>query len=166
MIDNDLSTTVIIITTLPCPRVKVINQIPLFSCLGLCQTQNFSFETLHNPVPRVGKSCPSLHMVSVCALLKALPNTRAIAYCHLTHLPHLISCASKGHYGKNKAVGIRNIDSVSIDSFSKVTLLELQQTISLIEMMGNQITQAKIQINPIVGSSHSPVMTSPVFPTT
>ena len=111
--------------------------------------------------PELEKLVPSLHMASIYSLLKELPNAKAVSDCHLTHLAHLLSCASKGRYGKDKAVEIRNAASVSIGSFSEVKSLELQQTISLIEMMETQITQVEAQINPIVDTLHSPIMTVP-----
>lgn len=111
--------------------------------------------------PELEKLVPSLHMASLYALLKELPNTKAIAGCHLTRLTHLLSAASKGRYGRDKALEIRNAASVSIGSFSEVKSLELQQTISLIEMMEIQIAKVEARINPIVDTLHSPIMTVP-----
>ena len=93
--------------------------------------------------------------------MKELPNSKAIAHCHLTHLTHLLPCASKGRYGRDKAIEIRNAASASIGSYSEVKSLELQQTISLIEMMEAQIAQVEARINPIVDALHSPIMTVP-----
>lgn len=39
--------------------------------------------------------------------------------------------------------------------------MELQQTITLIQMMEKQIAQVEARINPIVDSLHSPIMTVP-----
>lgn len=63
-------------------------------------------------------------MSSTYALLKELPNANAISSSHLTHLIHLLSITSKGCYGRNNAVEIRNAASVSIGSFSEVKLLD------------------------------------------
>lgn len=111
--------------------------------------------------PELEKLVPSLHMASVYALLEELPNAKAISKCHLTHLAHLLSSASNGRYGKEKAIEIRNAASASIGSYSDVKSLELQQTIQLIRMMEKQIKQLENKINPIVDALHSPLMTIP-----
>ena len=111
--------------------------------------------------PELEKLVPSLHMVSVYTLLSELPNARAISECHLTKLANLISIASKGRYGKEKAIQIRNAARDSIGSYSDGKSLELQQTIQMIRMMEDQIKQVEAKINPIVDEFHSPLLTIP-----
>ena len=129
-----------------------------FSLVQDCARLKFSYSRLCTILfPKLKKLVPSLHIASVYALMKELPNAKAIAHCHLTHL---LSCASKGRYGRNKAMDIRNAAS-SIGSYSEVKSLELQQTISLIEMMETQIAQVEARSAPIVDALHSPIMTVP-----
>ncbi len=111
--------------------------------------------------PELEKLVPSLHMASVYALLSELPNAKAISECHLARLANLISIASKGRYGKEKAIEIRNASRDSIGSYSEVKSLELQQTIQMIRMIENQIKQVEAKINPIVDELHSPILTIP-----
>lgn len=111
--------------------------------------------------PELEKLVPSLHMASVYALLSELPNAKAISECHLTRLVNLISIASKGRYGKEKAIEIRTAARDSIGSYSEVKSLELQQTIQMIRMIENQIKQVEAKINPIVDELHSPILTIP-----
>ncbi|WP_027628473.1 IS110 family transposase [Ruminiclostridium cellobioparum] len=111
--------------------------------------------------PELEKLVPSLHIASVYTLLSELPNAKAVAECHLTRLTNLLVSASKGRYGKEKAVEIRNAARVSVGSFSEMKSLELQQTIGLIQIMEKQIEQVESKINPIVDSLHSPIMTIP-----
>jgi transposase len=111
--------------------------------------------------PELEKIVPSLHMVSIYALLSELPNTKDIANCHLTRLTNLLSSSSKGRYGKDKAVQIREAAKISIGTYSEVKSLELQQTIQMIRVMEAQIAQVEAKINPIVDSLRSPVMTIP-----
>lgn len=133
-----------------------------FSLVQDCARLKTSYSRLCTILfPESEKLVPSLHMASIYSLLKELPNTKAIADCHLTHLSHLLSYASKGRYGKDKAVEIRNATSASIGSYSEGKSLELQQTIFLIEMMESQIAQVEVRINPIVDTLHSPIMTVP-----
>jgi transposase len=111
--------------------------------------------------PELEKLVPSLHMVSVYALLSEFPSARAISECHLTRLANLLATASKGRYGKEKAMEIRNSARDSIGSYSDVKSLELQQTIQSIRMMESQIKQVEAKINPIVDQLHSPLLTIP-----
>ena len=111
--------------------------------------------------PELEKLVPSLHIVSIYALLSELPNTKDIANCHLTRMVNLLSSASKGRYGKDKAVQIRDAAKISIGTYSEVKSLELQQTIQMIRVMEAQIAQVEAKINPIIDSLRSPVMTIP-----
>ena len=111
--------------------------------------------------PELEKLVPSLHMASVYALLSELPSARAISECHLTRLSNLLTTASKGRYGKEKAIEIRNAARDSIGSYSDVKSLELQQTIQRIRMVESQIKQVEAKINPIVDQLHSPLLTIP-----
>lgn len=111
--------------------------------------------------PELEKLVPSLHMASVYALLSEFPSARAISQCHLTRLSNLLTTASKGRYGKEKAMEIRNAARDSIGPYSDVKSLELQQTIQRIRMMEDQIKQVEAEINPIVDEFHSPLLTIP-----
>ena len=111
--------------------------------------------------PELEKLVPSLHMASVYALFSEFPNARAISECHLTRLTNLLANASKGRYGKEKAMEIRKAALNSIGSYSEVKSLELQQTLQRIQMMENQIKQIEAKINPIVDQFHSPLLTIP-----
>jgi len=111
--------------------------------------------------PELEKLVSSLHMASVYALLWELPNAAVISKCHLTKLTNLISTSSKGRYGKEKAVEIRNAAKDSVGSYSDVKSLELQQTIQMIRLMEDQIKQIEGKINPIIDVLQSPIMTIP-----
>jgi len=106
--------------------------------------------------PELEKLVPSLHMASVYALLSELPNAGAISECHLTRLANLLSSASKGRYGKEKAIEIRNAARDSIGSRSDAKSLELQQTIQLIRTMERQIAQIEEKISSIVDELTAP----------
>ena len=111
--------------------------------------------------PELEKLVPGLHPVSVYALLSEFSTAKAIADCNLTRLTNLLSSASKGRYGKDKAVEIRDAAKTSIGTYSEVKALELQQTIQLIRIMDSQIEQVEAKINPIVDALESPIMTVP-----
>ena len=127
-----------------CSRRKV-------SLVRLCQ---ILFPELKNLVP-------SLHMCSVYTLLSELPSADKIAKCNLTHLTALLSSASKGHYGRDKALEIRDQARTSIGIRSVVKELELQQTIELIRILQQQIETVEEEINNLMDLIDSPITSIP-----
>ena len=127
-----------------CSRRKV-------SLVRLCQ---ILFPELKNLVP-------SLHMCSVYTLLSELPSADKIAKCNLTHLTALLSSASKGHYGRDKALEIRDQARTSIGIRSVVKELELQQTIELIRILQQQIETVEEEINNFMDLIDSPITSIP-----
>ena len=111
--------------------------------------------------PELEKLVTSLHLVSVYALLSEFPTAKAISNCHLTRLKHLLLSASKGRYGNDKAIQIREAARSSIGSFSEVKALELQQTIKHILLLEKQIQHTEAKIIPMVDSFHSPLLGVP-----
>lgn len=78
-----------------------------FSLVQDCARLKISYSRLCQILfPELEKLVPSLHMVSVYSLLAELPNTRDVSQCHLTHLTYLLASASKGRYGRDKALEI------------------------------------------------------------
>ena len=111
--------------------------------------------------PELEKLVPTLHQPSVYALLAEFPTATVVSHCHLTRLKHLLYTSSKGHYGEDKAIEIRDAARTSIGTHSDVKAFELQQTVQRIQMLEGQINDVEAKINPIVDSIHSPIMTIP-----
>lgn len=111
--------------------------------------------------PELKELVPSLHMNSVYALLSELPSADKIAKCNLTHLTALLSSASKGHYGRDKAVEVREQARSSIGIRSVVKELELQQTIELIRILQQQIEAVEEEINNLMDLIDSPITSIP-----
>ena len=82
--------------------------------------------------PELEKLVSTLHIASVYELLSQYPSAKKIAYAHLTKLTNLLSTASKGRYGKEKAQEIRNAAKISIGSDMPAKSLELKHTIKLL----------------------------------
>ena len=74
--------------------------------------------------PELEKLAPSLHIASVYALLREYPGAKQISEVHLTKLTSLLATASKGHYGKEKAIQIRATARTSIGSVMPAKSLE------------------------------------------
>ena len=111
--------------------------------------------------PELEKLVPSLHGVSVYALLSEYPGAKQISEAHLTKLTNLLSIASKGHYGKEKAIQIREAAKSSIGSVMPAKSLELKHTIKLIKELTSEIDEIEDSIQQIMDELHPPILSIP-----
>lgn len=111
--------------------------------------------------PELEKMVPTLHMSSVYALLSEFPGASFISGAHLTRLKHLLSDASKGHYGRDMALSIREAATASIGTVMASKSMELKHTIHLIEVISSEIDEIESAINTIMDSLNSPITTIP-----
>ena len=111
--------------------------------------------------PELERIVPSLHIASVYALLSEFPGAHQIADTHLTHLKTVLSDASKGRYGREKAVEIREAARNSIGSRMPAKSLELKHTIQLIRELDAEIEEVEKEINSRMDEIHSPITTIP-----
>ena len=111
--------------------------------------------------PELEKLVPTLHMASVYELLSQYPSAKQIASVHLTKLTNLLSTASKGRYGKEKAEKIRNAAKISIGSDMPAKSLELKHTIKLIRELDAEIEEIEFHIEIIMDEINSPILTIP-----
>jgi len=111
--------------------------------------------------PELEKIVPSLHMASMYALLSEFPGASYIADSHLTHLKNVLETTSKGHYGRDMAVTIRDAARDSVGSVMPAKSMELKHTIHLIEVMTEEIDEVEASIKSIMDTCNSPIMTLP-----
>ena len=111
--------------------------------------------------PELEKLVPSLHIVSVYAMLSEFPGAKQVAEAHLTHLKAVLSDASKGRYGRDKAVEIRDAAKRSVGSVMSAKSLELRHTIRLIQELDKEIEEVEAEIFAILDAMHSPITTIP-----
>lgn len=111
--------------------------------------------------PELEKLVPTLHMKSVYALLSEFPSAKHIARAHLTRLTNLLYEASKGRYGKDKAIQIRDAAKHSVGSVMPAKSLELKHTIKLIGELTDEIDEIDIEIKKIVDESGTTLLTVP-----
>ena len=111
--------------------------------------------------PELEKLFPSLHMASSYALLSEFPGAKQIADVHLTHLINLLYSASKGRYGRDKAIQIRDAARNSIGTYMPAKALELRHTIKLIKELDNEIHEIEEAIQAIMDKIDSPITTIP-----
>ena len=111
--------------------------------------------------PELEKLVPTLHMKSVYALLSEFPSAKHIARAHLTRLANLLYEASKGRYGKDKAIQIRDAAKHSVGSVMPAKSLELKHTIKLIGELTDEIDEIDMEIKKIVDESGTTLLTVP-----
>ena len=115
----------------------------------------------HILFPELEKLVPTLHGVSIYALLEEFPGAVQIAGAHLTRLKSLLSDASRGRYGRDMAVEIRDAARNSIGSRMPAKSLELQHTIRLIRELDAEIEEIESEIQGVMDELHSPITTIP-----
>lgn len=111
--------------------------------------------------PELEKLVPTLHMASVYALLEEFPGADQIAHAHLTRLKNLLNEASKGHYGRDKALEIRNTAISSVGSKMPAKSLELRHTIRLIRVLDAEIEEIEAEIDIVMEQMQSPITSIP-----
>jgi len=111
--------------------------------------------------PELEKLVPTLHTVSVYALLREFPGAHHVANAHLARLKNLLHVASKGHYGDGTAVLFRDEARRSIGSTMPAKSLELQHTIKLIGEFDVAIDDIESRIKAILDEMNSPILTIP-----
>ena len=111
--------------------------------------------------PELEKLVPTLHMNSVYILLSEFPGASFVASAHLTRLKHLLEDASRGRYGREMALQIREAASSSIATAQPSKSLELKHTIALIRILDSEINEIEDAINSIMEKMDSPITTIP-----
>ena len=111
--------------------------------------------------PELEKLFSSLHISSVYAMLNEFPGAKQIAEAHLTHFNAVLSEASKGRYGREKAIEIRDAARRSIGSVMSAKSLELRHTIRLIQELDKEIEEVEAEIFTIMDTLQSPITTIP-----
>ena len=111
--------------------------------------------------PELEKLVPSLHMKSIYALLEEFPGAKQIAAANLTRLKFLLADASRGRYGRDAAVAIRDAARGSIGSVMPAKSLELRHTIRLIRELDAEIEDIESSIQSLMDERRSPITTIP-----
>ena len=102
-----------------------------------------------------------IHQKSVYALLKEAPTTDEIASMHLTHMSHLLEKASNGHFKKDTATQLRILARKSVGINDRSISIQITQTIELIELLDSQVADIESEMESLVDSLDSLIMTIP-----
>lgn len=102
-----------------------------------------------------------VHQKSCYTLLKECSAPDDIASMHLTHLANLLSKASHGHFKKDTAENLRVLARKSVGTGNKSISIQIAQSIEQIELYDRQIGEILAEIEAIMISLNSVIMTIP-----
>lgn len=102
-----------------------------------------------------------IHQKSVYAVLKEAPSTTDIASMHLTHLSHLLEVSSHGHFKKDTATELRILAQKSVGYNDSSISTQITRIIQLIELLDSQVHDVESEMELIVNSLDSVIMTIP-----
>lgn len=111
--------------------------------------------------PELEKLVPTLHMVSVYALLEKYPGARQVATADIQEVQDLLNLTSHNHCRKDMAHELHEAAVASIGSSMPAKSIELQHTIRLIRELGREIREVEDSIKSIMEQLRSPITTIP-----
>ena len=95
------------------------------------------------------------------ALLKRYPSAAKLAACHCDTLAELLSKHSRGRFGKDKAVHLKQLAKDSIGNHSAAKALDLKLLLDRIEFLSAQICVYENEIKRIMDQIDSPILSVP-----
>ena len=102
-----------------------------------------------------------LHQKAVYELLKEAPTPQDIASMHMTHLSHLLTAASHGHFKKEQAKELRVLAQKSVGASDSALSIQITHTIAQIELLDSQLNSVEAQMTEIMKFHDSVIMTIP-----
>lgn len=133
-----------------------------YRLIGQCSKLKVSVSRLLTILfPELGTLVWSIHQKSCYAMLLEFPSAYDISSCHLTKLTNLLSKSSKGKYGKDKAIALKELASKSIGMQSDGVSFELQQTIRIINYYLEEISILDNKIKEILIQMKTPLISIP-----
>ena len=133
-----------------------------FTLVNDCSKLKVSFSRLMSIIfPELEKIVHDLQVNSVYQVMSEYTDSLSLSNAHLTHLTNLLLKNSKGHYGREKALEIRDAAKQSIGTCDGIQALELQQTIARIRLLQEHINVIEKRIKTIVNDIDSPFITIP-----
>lgn len=102
-----------------------------------------------------------LHQKAVYELLKEAPTPQDIASMHMTHLSHLLTAASHGHFKKEQAKELRVLAQKSVGASDSALSIQITHTIAQIELLDSQLNSVAAQMTEIMKFHDSVIMTIP-----
>lgn len=102
-----------------------------------------------------------VHRPTSYAALFAYPGRKYLATCRTPALTQILRSISKGYYGEDLAVRLREAANRSIGKISDAKSYELRQTIKRIRSLSDEIEEVEEKIKEILFASNPPICTIP-----
>ena len=80
---------------------------------------------------------------------------------HMTHLSHLLTAASHGHFKKEQAKELRVLAQKSVGASDSALSIQITHTIAQIELLDSQLNSVEAQMTEIMKFHDSVIMTIP-----
>lgn len=111
--------------------------------------------------PELTQIVSCIHIASIYAILEEFPGASYLATAHLTRLTNVLMSSSRGRFGKEYAIKIRNLAKESIGSALPAKSLELKHTINLLKILDDEIREVESSISKIMKEIDSTITTVP-----
>lgn len=111
--------------------------------------------------PELEQIFRNIQIKTVQDLLIAYPGINYLKKSHISHLTKLVFKASRGHYGEDIALRIRESAKQSIGKISDGKSYELKATIQRIKQLDDEIDELDKKIEKILISENPPILTIP-----
>lgn len=102
-----------------------------------------------------------VHCPTSYAVLYAYSGKKELSKCHILSLAKILRSASKGYYGEDLAIRLRDAAKNSIGKVSGAKAYELKQTIKRIRNLDAEIEEIEEKIRQLLTSAHPPISTIP-----
>ena len=102
-----------------------------------------------------------LHQKAVYALLKEAATPEAIASMHMTHLSHLLTVASHGHFKKETAKELRVLAQKSVGCSDSSLSIQITHAVEQVELLDSQLARVESQMSEIMEFHDTVLMTIP-----
>lgn len=111
--------------------------------------------------PEYEKFFRDVHCPTSYAILFAYPGKHSLSVCRTPALVGVLRKASKGYYGEDLAVRLRECAKKSIEKTSNAKSYELRKTIKRIESLNNEISEIEEKMHGLLNKYNPPLATIP-----
>lgn len=102
-----------------------------------------------------------IHSTTSYAVLSAYPGKASLSICRTPALAKILRSVSKGYYGEDMAMRLREAAKKSIGKTSNAKSYEMKQTIERIHLLDSELAEIDKKIKDILVKSNSPLVTIP-----
>lgn len=112
-------------------------------------------------IPEYESVFKNVHSAASYAVLLAHPNKTSLSNFHVPALTKLLWSTSRGHYGEDMAIKLREIAGKSIGDTSGAKSYELTRTIKRAQSLAKEIAEVEHKIEELLRISNPPIATIP-----